>query len=134
MSWPENGGWKEVGDDRRWCSLVGMVLGGWPNDEGEERETGREREGERVCVCWWKKKENENDPMQHDLPITINILNIIYQFLGLKTWYNYSMPTNLDVELISLQPNYSQGKNTRKLHWNQNFKNHLSFRTLKKCV
>jgi hypothetical protein len=27
MSWPENGGWKEVGDDRRWCSLVGMVLG-----------------------------------------------------------------------------------------------------------
>ena len=51
----------------------------------ERREMGREREGERVCVCWWKKKENENDPMQHDLPITINILNIIYQFLGLKT-------------------------------------------------
>ena len=25
----------------------------------ERREMGREREGERVCVCWWKKKENE---------------------------------------------------------------------------
>jgi hypothetical protein len=25
----------------------------------ERRETGREREGERGCVCWWKKKENE---------------------------------------------------------------------------
>jgi hypothetical protein len=27
--------------------------------ERRERETGREREGKRVCVCWWKKKENE---------------------------------------------------------------------------
>jgi hypothetical protein len=41
MSWPENGGWKEVGDDRRWCSLVGMVLGWLTNNEGEERERGR---------------------------------------------------------------------------------------------
>ena len=33
MSWPENGGWKEVGDDRRWCLEDGKIvkgLGGVP--------------------------------------------------------------------------------------------------------
>ena len=25
----------------------------------ERREKRVEKEGERVCVCWWKKKENE---------------------------------------------------------------------------
>jgi hypothetical protein len=38
MSWPENGGWKEVGDDRRWCSLVGMVLRWLMMRERRERD------------------------------------------------------------------------------------------------
>ena len=58
MSWPENGGWKEVGDDRRWCSLVGMVLGWLMMRERRESKAtdctilstyiGNKRERERV--------------------------------------------------------------------------------------
>ena len=62
MSWPENGGWKEVGDDRRWCSLVGMVLGWLTNNEGEERErerSGFREEEEKKCLKMTVKSENE---------------------------------------------------------------------------
>ena len=43
MSWLENGGWKEVGDDWRWCSLISGD-GAWVR---ERREMGRERARER---------------------------------------------------------------------------------------
>ena len=59
MSWPEKGGWKEVGDDRRWCSLVGMVLGWLMMRERRERRVEKDRgRGLRGVGLERKKKRN----------------------------------------------------------------------------